>query len=76
HAPYDAILVTAAAPSVPAELIEQLAPGGRLVVPVGAAAIQSLRVIRRDDEGKLSMTEHGGVVFVPLVGQRGFHGQA
>ena len=76
HAPYDAIMVTAAAPSVPSELVEQLAPGGRLVVPVGAGAIQSLRVIRRDDEGKLSITDRGGVVFVPLVGERGFQGQA
>ena len=76
HAPYDAIIVTAAAPSVPGELVEQLAPGGRLVVPVGAAAIQSLRVVRRDDEGKLSITDRGGVVFVPLVGERGFHDRA
>jgi protein-L-isoaspartate(D-aspartate) O-methyltransferase len=76
HAPYDAIMVTAAAPSVPMELVEQLANGGRLVVPVGAGAIQSLRVIRRDDEGKLSITDRGGVVFVPLVGERGFRGQA
>ena len=73
HAPYDAILVTAAAPSVPPELVAQLAPGGRLVVPVGAAAIQSLRVIRRADDGALSASERGGVVFVPLVGERGFH---
>jgi len=72
HAPYDAILVTAAAPSVPDELVAQLAPGGRLVVPVGRAAIQSLRVIRRKDDGSLSITDRGGVVFVPLVGERGF----
>ena len=76
HAPYDAIMVTAAAPSVPMELVEQLANGGRLVVPVGAGAIQSLRVIRRDDEGKLSITARGGVVFEPLVGERGIRDQA
>jgi protein-L-isoaspartate(D-aspartate) O-methyltransferase len=73
HAPYDAIVVTAAAPSVPDELLAQLAPGGRLVVPVGGSALQSLRVIRRNDEGRLSITDRGGVVFVPLVGERGFH---
>jgi protein-L-isoaspartate(D-aspartate) O-methyltransferase len=72
HAPYDAILVTAAAPAVPDELVAQLARGGRLVVPVGGGAIQSLRVIRRDDDGKLSITDRGGVVFVPLVGEHGF----
>jgi len=72
HAPYDAIVVTAAAPAVPAELLAQLAPRGRLVVPVGAAAMQSLRVIRRDDEGRFSSRDQGAVVFVPLVGERGF----
>jgi protein-L-isoaspartate(D-aspartate) O-methyltransferase len=72
HAPYDAILVTAAAPSVPEELIAQLSPGGRLVAPVGRTAIQSLRVIRRADDGSLTSTDRGGVVFVPLVGERGF----
>jgi protein-L-isoaspartate(D-aspartate) O-methyltransferase len=72
HAPYDAIVVTAAAPSVPDELLAQLAPRGRLVVPVGAAAMQSLRVIRRDDEGRVSSRDRGAVVFVPLVGERGF----
>ena len=76
HAPYDAIMVTAAAPSVPAELVAQLAPGGRIVVPVGDARLQSLRVIRRDGDGGLSVTDRGGVVFVPLVGERGFYGEA
>jgi protein-L-isoaspartate(D-aspartate) O-methyltransferase len=73
HAPYDAIVVTAAAPSVPNELIAQLARGGRLVVPVGRGPVQSLTVIRRDAEGRLSISDRGGVVFVPLVGERGFH---
>jgi len=72
HAPYDAILVTAAAPSVPEGLIAQLSPGGRSVAPVGRTAIQSLRVIRRAYDGSLTSTDRGGVVFVPLVGARGF----
>ena len=76
HAPYDAIVVTAAAPSVPQELIAQLAPRGRLVVPVGAAALQSLRVIQRDDEGHVSAHDRGAVVFVPLVGERGFRARS
>jgi protein-L-isoaspartate(D-aspartate) O-methyltransferase len=71
HAPYDAILVTAAAPEVPDELVAQLAPGGRMVVPVGRGAIQSLRLIRRSDDDRLTTTDYGGVVFVPLVGERG-----
>jgi protein-L-isoaspartate(D-aspartate) O-methyltransferase len=76
HAPYDAILVTAAAPSVPEELIDQLAPGGRLVAPVGGATLQSLRLIRRDEDGELSISDRGGVVFVPLVGARGYPGRS
>jgi len=72
HAPYDAILVTAAAPSVPDELLDQLAPGGRLVAPVGGAMLQSLRLIRRSDDGELAISDRGGVVFVPLVGARGY----
>ena len=72
HAPYDAIVVTAAAPEVPRELLAQLARGGRLVAPVGRGPIQSLTVVRRDDKGQLSATDRGGVVFVPLVGERGF----
>ena len=72
HAPYDGIVVTAAAPSVPAEMLAQLAHGGRLVAPVGRGALQSLRVIRRDDQGKLSLSDRGAVAFVPLVGAGGF----
>ncbi|MGZ3440764.1 MAG: protein-L-isoaspartate(D-aspartate) O-methyltransferase [Polyangia bacterium] len=73
HAPYDAIVVTAAAPSVPDELVAQLAPGGRLVMPVGGRALQTLRVVRRYEDGRLSITDRGGVVFVPLIGERGSH---
>ena len=72
HAPYDAIVVTAAAPAVPEELLAQLARGGRMVLPVGGGAVQTLRVVRRDDDGQVSIVDRGGVVFVPLVGERGF----
>jgi protein-L-isoaspartate(D-aspartate) O-methyltransferase len=63
EAPYDRILVSAAGQSVPPELIDQLAKGGRLVIPVG----NSILVIDKDDNGKLSRTEHPGFVFVPLI---------
>ena len=72
HAPYDAILVAAAAPAVPEELLAQLAPGGRLVVPVGRGALQTLRLVERTADGELSSSDRGGCVFVPLVGERGF----
>ena len=69
-APYDAILVTAGAPEIPWPLYEQLAPGGRLVVPVGVGT-QSLLTITKTASGP--QTETGiGCVFVPLVGQAGW----
>jgi protein-L-isoaspartate(D-aspartate) O-methyltransferase len=71
-APYDAILVTAGAPDIPEPLVEQLAPGGRLVLPVGPdeRAQTLIRVVARD--GKRVREEHGLVRFVPLVGKFGF----
>ncbi|MEK7711973.1 MAG: protein-L-isoaspartate(D-aspartate) O-methyltransferase [Pseudomonadota bacterium] len=66
YGPYDAILVTAAAAVVPAALLAQLAPGGRLLIPVGNAARQELLSIRQTAEGVLR--EHVELVnFVPLV---------
>ncbi len=67
-APFDAINVAAAAAEdVPPALVEQLAPGGRLVVPVGRDDGQRLVVVRRDAAGAVTRTDHGGVRFVPLV---------
>jgi protein-L-isoaspartate(D-aspartate) O-methyltransferase len=73
NAPYDGIIITAATPSVPRPLLEQLADGGRLVAPVGGREIQELIRIRK--KGR-SITEehHGGVRFVPLIGECGWSG--
>lgn len=71
YAPYDAILVAAAAPEVPAPLVEQLAPGGRMLVPVGPRNVQRLMLVRRTEHG----IEQEGVVgctFVPLLGRFGW----
>ncbi|MDD1716576.1 MAG: protein-L-isoaspartate(D-aspartate) O-methyltransferase [Methanolinea sp.] len=69
--PYDGILVTAATPSVPGPLVEQLAEAGRLVAPVGARDLQELvRLVKRG--GRVSRSSHGGVVFVPLLGRYGW----
>jgi len=71
EAPYDRILVTAAAPSIPEPLVEQLAVGGVMVIPVGGLHFfQSLIRVRKEPEGLI--TENlGGVAFVPLIGRYG-----
>ena len=69
YAPYDAIVVTAAARQVPAELLEQLAPDGVLVIPVGDASRQELRLVRRRGETRrFAEAVVAPVRFVPLVG--------
>lgn len=74
HAPYDAIAVAAAGPHIPQSLIEQLAMGGRLVIPVGSREEQQLvRIVRMPDG--LRQDRLGPVRFVPLVGQEGWAGE-
>ena len=69
HAPYDGIIVTAAAPSVPPALVDQLKPGACLLIPVGrAAATQSLQRIRKRADGSIETTTVLLVAFVPLTG--------
>lgn len=70
-APYDAILVAAASPEIPAPLVEQLAPGGRMVIPLGDRANQSLTLVRREGD-ELRTTTVADVRFVPLLGEFGF----
>ena len=70
-APFDAIIVTAAAPDVPKPLVEQLAEGGRLVIPVGSANQQDLLRLRRR-EGKITTESLYLCRFVPLVGAHGW----
>ncbi|HEX4919296.1 MAG TPA: methyltransferase domain-containing protein [Candidatus Bathyarchaeia archaeon] len=73
RAPYDRIVVTAAAPRVPHPLVEQLALGGILVVPVGGRLFpQELFKIRKESNGRVSRSSLGGVAFVPLIGRQGF----
>jgi protein-L-isoaspartate(D-aspartate) O-methyltransferase len=71
HAPFDAIVVAAAAPVMPHSLYEQLVPRGRLVVPVGGPHAQRLEVIVRSPEGP-AVTRSVPCRFVPLVGAEGF----
>jgi protein-L-isoaspartate(D-aspartate) O-methyltransferase len=72
HAPYDAILVTAAAAAIPPALIEQLKPGGNLVIPVGAEhAAQDLVLVTKDADGRVERRCVLPVAFVPLTGAAG-----
>ena len=71
-APYDRILVTAAAPDVPKPLIEQLKDGGALVIPVGEVGFYQTLLRLRKKDGKIVKEDLGGVAFVPLVGKHGF----
>jgi protein-L-isoaspartate(D-aspartate) O-methyltransferase len=70
-APYDGIIVTAAAPNVPEPLMKQLSVGGRLVIPVGDLEMQKLRVLTRKAEEFESKEVHG-FKFVPLIGKEGW----
>jgi len=68
YAPYDGILVTAAAREIPSALIDQLAPGGRMVIPVGVGRYeQALTLVARNEEGEVSEERGLPVAFVPLI---------
>jgi protein-L-isoaspartate(D-aspartate) O-methyltransferase len=71
YAPYDAILVAAGAPDVPPALIDQLAPNGRLLIPLGGRDTQELTLIRKTASG-IEQTPITTVVFVPLLGRFGW----
>lgn len=71
YSPYDAILVSAAAPSVPQPLVDQLAEGGRLLIPLGGQDIQTLAVLTRK-QGQIERQDILPVRFVPLLGQHGW----
>jgi protein-L-isoaspartate(D-aspartate) O-methyltransferase len=73
-APWDGIVVTAAAPSIPDALREQLAVGARLVIPVGPRDQQDLVVVERRSRNDWQEWSDGAVVFVPLVGEGGWSG--
>ncbi|MGI6166680.1 MAG: protein-L-isoaspartate(D-aspartate) O-methyltransferase [Eubacteriales bacterium] len=72
HAPYDRIMVTAAARVVPDELMGQLAPGGRMVIPIGPPDVQELQVITKRADGRLQVESAGMVRFVELKGRYGW----
>ena len=72
QAPFDAIIVSAAAPRIPQALAEQLALGGRLLIPVGECEQQLLQLVQRHADGTTSVRTLEGCRFVPLIGEQGF----
>ena len=69
HAPFDAIIVTAAASHIPPPLIKQLNPGGRMVIPVGSRfMLQQLLIVDKQDDGKVASKQVMPVIFVPVTG--------
>ncbi len=71
-APFDKIIVTAAAPEVPEKLLQQLKPGGRLVIPVGESNGQRMLLVEKTGEDSYKKTEHGAFVFVPMLKGKNF----
>lgn len=69
YAPFDVIVVSAAAPSIPQALMDQLADGGRMLIPVGMRDTQELKLVRRDGDAVTTETVGEAVKFVPLLGR-------
>ena len=67
HAPYDVIIVAAAPDHVPQPLVDQLAPGGRLIIPVGQR-VQKLTIVEKNDDGSIEKSNVAPVAFVPMTG--------
>lgn len=72
ESPFDAIIVTAGGPEIPEVLVNQLADGGRLVIPVGDQNVQELVKVSKDRRGGVNVTNMGGCRFVKLVGEYGW----
>ena len=72
YAPYDRIIVTAAAGSLPDDLLDQLADGGRMIVPVGPKGLQVLKIINKSQDGTVKIEDGGQVVFVEMKGRYGW----
>jgi protein-L-isoaspartate(D-aspartate) O-methyltransferase len=71
YAPFDRILITAAAPKIPLALLDQLKPGGIMVIPLGAGNQQDMLRIIKQENGELIKEEHGAFRFVPMLGNIG-----
>jgi protein-L-isoaspartate(D-aspartate) O-methyltransferase len=70
HAPFDAVVVSAAAPRIPQPLLQQLRRGGRMIIPVGPAEAQELKLVRKSED-RAEVMNLEGCRFVPLIGEYG-----
>jgi protein-L-isoaspartate(D-aspartate) O-methyltransferase len=66
-APFDRIIVTCGAPGIPEKLVEQLKPGGRMVIPVGEGDTQVMKLVIKNLDGTIQIEEHGLFKFVPML---------
>ncbi|MBN2639661.1 MAG: protein-L-isoaspartate(D-aspartate) O-methyltransferase [Bacteroidales bacterium] len=71
HAPYDGIIITAAAPEIPQGLVDQLKVGGVLVIPLGEGSLQTMLRIVKEEDGSLTKQQFGGFRFVPMLRDSG-----
>lgn len=67
YAPFDKIIITAGAPEMPRLLIEQLKPGGKMIVPIGDSNNQVMYLVEKKSDNTCSVTEHGDFLFVPML---------
>jgi protein-L-isoaspartate(D-aspartate) O-methyltransferase len=72
RSPFDAIMVSAAAPELPQQLVNQLGAGGRMVIPVGPPEAQYLHLVRKGSDGTIALSKLDACRFVPLIGEHGY----
>ncbi len=75
ESPFDRIIVTAAAPKIPEPLFEQLAIGGKMIIPVGSKFVQELTLVVKKKGGNMETIRKGGCIFVPLIGEAGWQNE-
>ena len=69
-APFDKIIITCGAPSIPKALLDQLKPKGRMIIPVGGEGVQDMQVVIKDEKGEVKIENHGKFSFVPMLNDR------
>ena len=69
-APFDKIIITCGTPYIPEDLIEQLKPNGKMVIPVGSGDVQKMQVLTKNKDGEISIEDHGNFSFVPMLSEK------